>query len=72
MDISENSVLKLVEFILLTNYKHDRIEVSSTHRYATGAGKEISLVDPMATGVIYCPAGALYEGSKLEMIKIEF
>ena len=50
---------------------HDRIEVSSTHRYATGAGREISR-RPMATGVIIDPAGALYEGSKLEMIKIEF
>lgn len=51
--------------------KHDRIEVSSTHRYATGAGTEISR-RPMATGLVIDPAGALYEGSKLEMIKIEF
>jgi hypothetical protein len=50
---------------------HDRIEVSSTHRYATGAGKEISR-RPMATGLVIDPTGALYEGSKLEMIKIEF
>ena len=50
---------------------HDRIEVSSTHRYASGAGKEISR-RPMATGLVINPAGALYEGSKLEMIKIEF
>ena len=50
---------------------HDRIEVSSTHRYASGAGREISR-RPMATGVIIDPTGALYEGSKLEMIKIEF
>ncbi|MEE0831319.1 MAG: hypothetical protein UIM26_07640 [Longicatena sp.] len=50
---------------------HDRIEVSSTHRYASGAGKVIS-TRPMATGVIVDPAGALYEGSKLSMIKIEF
>lgn len=56
-----------------TAYKlnvHDRIEVSSSHRYATGAGKTIS-TRPMATGVIVDPAGALYEGSKLSMIKIE-
>ena len=56
-----------------TAYKlnvHDRIEVSSTHRYAAGAGKTIS-TRPMATGVIVDPAGALYEGSKLSMIKIE-
>lgn len=52
-------------------HKHDRIEVSSTHRYATGAGTEISR-RPMATGLVIDPAGALYEGSKLEMIKIEF
>ena len=51
--------------------KHDRIEVSSTHRYASGAGKEISR-RPMATGLVIAPDGALYEGSKLEMIKIEF
>ena len=51
--------------------KHDRIEVSSTHRYATGAGTQISK-RPMATGLVIDPAGALYEGSKLEMIKIEF
>ena len=51
--------------------KHDRIEVSSTHRYATGAGTEISR-RPMATGLVIDPTGALYEGSKLEMIKIEF
>lgn len=51
--------------------KHDRIEVSSTHRYAKGAGTEISK-RPMATGLVIDPAGALYEGSKLEMIKIEF
>ena len=50
---------------------HDRIEVSSTHRYAKGAGTEISK-RPMATGLVIDPAGALYEGSKLEMIKIEF
>ena len=50
---------------------HDRIEVSSTHRYATGAGKEISR-RPMATGMVLNPQGGLYEGSKLEMIKIEF
>ena len=50
---------------------HDRIEVSSTHRYASGAGKEISR-RPMATGLVIDPTGALYEGSKLEMIKIEF
>lgn len=50
---------------------HDRIEVSNTHRYATGAGKEISR-RPMATGAIIAPDGALYEASKLEMIKIEF
>ena len=57
-----------------TAYKlnpHDRIEVSSTHRYAKGAGTEISK-RPMATGLVIDPAGALYEGSKLEMIKIEF
>ena len=50
---------------------HDRIEVSSTHRYATGAGKEISR-RPMAMGMVLNPAGGLYEGAKLEMIKIEF
>ena len=49
---------------------HDRIEVSSTHRYAAKTGKTIS-TRPMATGVIVDPAGALYEGSKLSMIKIE-
>ena len=52
-------------------HAHDRIEVSSTHRYATGAGTEISK-RPMATGLIIAPDGQLYEGSKLEMIKIEF
>ena len=51
--------------------KHDRIEVSSTPRYAKGAGTEISK-RPMATGLVIDPTGALYEGSKLEMIKIEF
>ena len=50
---------------------HDRIEVSSTHRYATGAGKEISR-RPMAMGIVLNPDGGLYEGAKLEMIKIEF
>ena len=57
-----------------TAYKlqpHDRIEVSSTHRYATGAGRVIS-TRPMATGLVIAPNGALYEGSKLSMIKIEF
>ena len=56
-----------------TAYKlnvHDRIEVSSTHRYASKTGKTIS-TRPMATGVIVDPAGALYEGSKLQMKKIE-
>ena len=52
-------------------HAHDRIEVSSTHRYASGAGKEISR-RPMANGLIIAPDGQLYEGSKLEMIKIEF
>ena len=52
-------------------HKHDRIEVSSNHRYATGAGKEISR-RPMATGMILKPEGGLYEGAKLEMIKVEF
>ena len=51
-------------------HAHDRIEVSSTHRYAAKTGKTIS-TRPMATGVIVDPAGALYEGSKLSMIKIE-
>ena len=51
--------------------KHDRIEVSSTHRYATGAGRVIS-TRPMATGLVIAPNGELYEGSKLSMIKIEF
>ena len=50
---------------------HDRIEVSSTHRYASGAGKEISR-RPMAMGIVLNPDGGLYEGAKLEMIKIEF
>ena len=50
---------------------HDRIEVSSSHRYATGAGKEISR-RPMAMGMVLNPEGGLYEGAKLEMIKIEF
>lgn len=50
---------------------HDRIEVSSTHRYASGAGKEISR-RPMAMGIVLNPEGGLYEGAKLEMIKIEF
>lgn len=50
---------------------HDRIEVSSTHRYAEGAGKEISR-RPMAMGIVLNPEGGLYEGAKLEMIKIEF
>ena len=57
-----------------TAYKlnpHDRIEVSSTHRYATGAGRVIS-TRPMATGLVIAPNGELYEGSKLSMIKIEF
>ena len=56
-----------------TAYKlnvHDRIEVSTNHRYFSGAGKTIS-TRPMATGVIVDPAGALYEGSKLQMKKIE-
>ena len=52
-------------------HAHDRIEVSSSHRYATGAGKEISR-RPMAMGMVLNPAGGLYEGAKLEMIKIEF
>lgn len=52
-------------------HAHDRIEVSSTHRYAAGAGKEISR-RPMAMGMVLNPAGGLYEGAKLEMIKIEF
>ena len=52
---------------------HDRIEVSTDHRYFNGAGKTISS-RPMATGVIISPlqTGALYEGSKLQMKKIEF
>ena len=50
--------------------KHDRIEVSSNHPFV-GAGTEIS-TRPMATGLIIQPEGALYEGSKLEMVKIEF
>lgn len=52
-------------------HAHDRIEVSSTHRYATGAGKEISR-RPMAMGIVLNPEGGLYEGAKLEMVKIEF
>lgn len=53
---------------------HDRIEVSSTHRYGED-GKEAGTViskRPMATGLVIDPTGALYEGSKLEMVKIEF
>ena len=50
---------------------HDRIEVSSTHRYATGAGTQISS-RPMAMGIVLNPDGGLYEGAKLQMIKIEF
>ena len=50
---------------------HDRIEVSTNHRYFSGVGKEIS-VRPMATGLVIDPTGALYEGSKLQMKKIEF
>ena len=56
-----------------TAYKlnvHDRIEVSSSHRYATGAGKTIS-TRPMAMGMVLNPNGGLYEGAKLSMIKIE-
>ena len=56
-----------------TAYKlnvHDRIEVSTKHRYFSGAGKTIS-TRPMATGLVIDPTGALYEGSKLEMKKIE-
>lgn len=49
---------------------HDRIEVSSSHRYATGAGKVIS-TRPMAMGMVLNPDGGLYEGAKLQMIKIE-
>ena len=49
---------------------HDRIEVSSTHRYASGAGKTISS-RPMAMGIVLNPDGGLYEGAKLQMIKIE-
>ena len=53
---------------------HDRIEVSSTHRYGQ-EGEEAGTViskRPMATGLVIAPSGALYEGSKLEMVKIEF
>ena len=64
-----------------TAYKlnvHDRIEVSTKHRYFSGAGKTIS-TRPMATGLVISPAAIvedtakmeLYEGSKLEMKKIE-
>ena len=51
---------------------HDRIEVSTDHRYFSGAGKTIS-TRPMATGVIISPlqTGELYEESKLQMKKIE-
>ena len=52
-------------------HAHDRIEVSSTHRYASGAGTEISR-RAMAMGIVLNPDGGLYEGAKLEMIKIEF
>ena len=51
-------------------HAHDRIEVSSTHRYASGAGKTISS-RPMAMGIVLNPDGGLYEGAKLQMIKIE-
>ena len=56
-----------------TAYKlnvHDRIEVSSTHRYAAKTGKTIS-TRPMAMGMVLNPDGGLYEGAKLQMIKIE-
>ena len=58
-----------------TAYKlnvHDRIEVSTDHRYFSGAGKTIS-TRPMATGTIISPlqSGELYEESKLQMKKIE-
>ena len=53
-------------------HKHDRLEVSSNHPLATlKVGTQISS-RPMATGLIIQPEGALYEGSKLEMVKIEF
>lgn len=54
--------------------KHDRIEVSSTHRYGKKGSEAGTVISkrPMATGLVIDPAGALYEGSKLEMIKIEF
>ena len=52
-------------------HAHDRIEVSSTHRYASGVGTKIS-ERPMAQGIVLNPNGGLYEGAKLTMIKIEF
>ena len=50
-------------------HAHDRIEVSSTHRYATGAGKVIS-TRPMAEAMYL-----LAEEDKvaaIQMVKIEF
>ena len=54
--------------------KHDRIEVSSTHRYGKNEAEAGTVISkrPMATGLIIDPTGVLYEGSKLEMVKIEF
>ena len=52
-------------------HKHDRIEVSTTHRYASGAGREISR-RPMAMGVVIAPDGSLYQDAQLTMVKVEF
>ena len=55
-------------------HKHDRLEVSSNHPLATlKVGTEISR-RPMASGLVMQPvvSGALYDGAKLEMVKIEF
>ena len=51
---------------------HDRIEVSTNHRYFNEAGQEVGK-RPMATGLIIQPqaSGELFNGSELEMKKIE-
>ena len=58
-----------------TAYKlhpHDRIEVSTNHRYFTGAGKEVSK-RPMAMPLIMAPVkNEMYDEAQLEMKKIEF
>ena len=52
--------------------KHDRLEVSANHPLAAVEDMKVVSTRDMATGLVINPRGALYEGAKIQMKKIEF